>query len=231
MESLGVFPPTLRTTLVALAVSVCLTTGTAVAGEKLVAPAYPGSVRLTPLQIKDNHVNTGSENAVFVTKDSHERVKSFYVPQYARLPSKDENFPAGRTHIAFIVHSYAQSLKSIQKRKGDITKADDTGVYLEWRLDEPRRKPLPGYFHALEREAKKHSGHDAELAELRNRYAWLSRAYFLDKKNETISQRCRREEKRKADNFRLWKKCLDEAAGFAYLTRIMINTDEDLGKY
>lgn len=231
MASLGVFPPTVRATLVALAVLACLTTGTAVAGEKLVAPAYPGSIRLTPLQIKDNNVNTGSENAVFVTKDPHEKVQAFYVPKYARLPSKDEGYSAGKTHTTFIVHSYAQSLKSIRKRKGDITKADDMGIYLEWRLEETSRKPLPGYFNALEREAKKHPGHDAELAELRNRYAWLSRAYFLDKKNETISQRCRREQKRKADNFRLWKKCLEEAAGFAYLTRIVINTDEDLGKY
>ncbi len=285
LKSLKEVQPKIYASLVILALFLYLDLVTASAGEKLVAPAYPGSVRLTPLQIKENHLNVGSENAVFVTKDSHEKVQAFYVPKYARLPSKDENYPAGKTHITFIVHSYAEVLKSIQKRKGDITKADDTGVYLEWRLEETSKKPLPRYFHELEKEAKKHPGNDAELAELRNKYAWLSRAFFLDKKDDTIFQRCRNESlgrpattsgpsgkevdelnkkiqnlyaegrykeasdlekqasgrekkskrdpgnKQKADNFGLWKKCLEEAAEFAYLTRIVINTEEDLGKY
>lgn len=273
MISLKVVQQTVRAALVTLVTLVSLDLVTASAAEKLVAPAYPGSVRLTPLQTK------GRDKIVFVTKDSHEKVQAFYVPKYARLPGADEKGlqTDAKTNITFVVHSYAETLKIIQKAKGDyISWVGPTTVYLEWMPDEPSRKPAPNYFYRLEQESKKHPGHDAELAELRKKYAWLSRAFFLDKKDDTIYQRCTHEsagisaamsdpkaqqelnakiqkltaegryqeasdlakqamgdpgKKQKADNFGLWKKCLEEAAGFAYLTKIVIQQDPSLWTY
>lgn len=223
MISRKVRQQTVYTILIALVTLVSLDSVTASAEEKLVAPPYPGAVRLSPLKTRERGI-------VFAAKDSHEKVKDFYVPKYARMPNANEKSleAYAKTNLTLIALSYAEVLKIVMKVQGDQTLAEPSLVTLQWLPDEPWREPAPGYFYKLKREAKNYPGHDVELAELRTKYAWLSQAYFIDNKDETILRRCEKERKTKADNFSLWKRCLEEAAESAYLTKIVIQLHPSL---
>jgi hypothetical protein len=241
----------------------------AVAEEKLVAPPYPGSVRITPPNAK------GRDVIAFYSQDPHEKVRAFYEPKYGRLPSDPVERHDGKTGVTLIVHTYEQALKIIQKSKGDYIQAEPSWVVLEWLSAEGSDRTVP-FFRELERQAKKFPGHDAELAELKKKYAWLARASYIDNMDDKTYRRCSSEargidpamsepgamqtfqaklqklseegryaeaaalmkqvevkaaEERKADHFGLWKGCLEEAAGFAWLTRIKIQQDPSLWSY
>lgn len=251
----------------------CVSTATAAAAtaaeEKLVAPVYPGSVRLTPPRAK------GREMIVFTSQDPPEKVRAFYEPKYARLPANPRDRNDTSIGVALVVHTYEQALAIITKSKGDFIWASPSLVVLEWLSSKAPQKTVP-FFRELERQAKKFPGHDAELAELENRYAWLARASYTDNMGDKIDRRCSNEasgmdpaladpaaakafqEKlrqlaaegrqdevtalakqfdkkakagRNADHFALWKGCLEEAAGFAYRTRIKIHQDPTLWTY
>jgi hypothetical protein len=241
----------------------------AAAEEKLVAPPYPGSTRITPPNAK------GRDEIVFYSQDHHGKVRAFYEPKYGRLPSDPVERRDGKTGVTLIVHTYEQALKIIQKSKGDFTQAEPSMVVLEWLPDGGSDRPVP-FFRELERQAQKFSGHDSELAELKKKYAWLARASYIDNMDDKIFRRYSNEargidpalsepgamqafqaklrklsdegryaeaaaimkqvdvqaaEKRKADHFGLWKRGLEEAARFAWLTRIKIQQDPSLWSY
>lgn len=241
----------------------------AAAEEKLVAPPYPGSVRITPLKTQ------GRDTVVFTSQDPHEKVRAFYEPKYGRLPSDPVERHDKKTGVILVVHTYQQALAIIQRTKGDFTQAEPSTITLEWIAAGNSDKTVP-FFRELERQAKKFPGHDAELAEAKRKYAWLARASYTDRMDDKISSRCSNEasgmdpamsepgalkefqdklrklsdegrnaeaaalakqfknkssEKRKADHFGLWKRCLAEAAGYAWLTRIKIQQDPSLWSY
>jgi hypothetical protein len=241
----------------------------AAAEEKLIAPPYPGSVRITPPNAK------GRDVIVFFSQDHHDKVRAFYEPKYGRLPSDPVERHDTKIGVTLVVHTYEQALKIIQKSKGDFTQAEPSLIVLEWLPDGGAERTVP-FFRELERQAKNFAGHEAELAELKKKYAWLARASYIDNMDDKIFRRCSNEargmdpamsdpgamkafqdklwklseegryaeaaalmkqveikaaERRKADHFGLWKRCLEEAAGFAWLTRIKIQQDPSLWSY
>lgn len=151
--------------------------------EKLVAPPYPGAVRLSPARL------ALSVPAVFAVKDPHEKVVSFYVPKYARQPHEGEGQLQGGGILPLIVHDAGQVAKMIVARKGDYTAARATEVRVDW-------KPIAGtgpdfqFFDKLQEQARKHPGHDGELAELKKKYDWLKTAYYDEGKIPPLLARC-----------------------------------------
>ena len=238
----------------------------AAAEEKLVAPAYPGAVRASPAKLP------GTEGVVFFARDPHDKVQAFYVPKHARLPQEGEGRVRGAAEIPLIAQGVGEVTKIITSMKGDYTQARASEIIVEWK---------PAVFAGtgigalildeLRTQAKKHPGHDAELAALKAKHGWIDLAYFHpEKKAEELFKRCSaessgvnpnvdqaalmtemaklaqegkyeemaalqeklvgadpkaEERKRKADNFGLWKGCLEEAAGIAYLTKLTIDRD------
>lgn len=234
--------------------------------EKLVAPVYPGAVRFSPAVVK------GTEGVVFFVKDSHDKVQAFYVPKYARLPNEDEGRERGAAEIPLIAQGVGEITKIITSMKGDYTLARATEIIVEWKPEVLAGTGIAsGFFSELQSQAKKHPGHDAELAALKAKYDWLGLAFLHpEKKGEELFRRCSaesngvnpnvdqaalmqqmaklaqqgkydemaklqeqlvgadprdEERKRKADNFGLWKRCLEEAAGLGYLTKLTIDRD------
>ncbi|HWR97150.1 MAG TPA: hypothetical protein VN317_01895 [Candidatus Methanoperedens sp.] len=236
------------------------------AEEKLVAPAHPGAVRASPAKVG------GTEGVVFFVKDPHEKVQAFYVPKYARLPKEGEGRVRGAAEIPLIAQEVGAVTSIITSMKGDYTLARASEIIVEWKPEIFAGTGIAMMlFSELQNQAKKHPGHDAELAALRAKYGWLDLAFFHpEKKAEEIFRRCSaqssgvnpdvdqaalmqqmaklaqegkyeemaelqkklvgddpkaEERKRKADNFGLWKGCLEEAAGYGYLTKITIDRD------
>ena len=234
--------------------------------EKLVAPAYPGAVRASPAKVG------GTEGVVFFVGDPHEKVQAFYVPKVARLPKEGEGRVRGSGEIPLIAQGVGEVTGIITSMKGDYTQARATEIILEWKPEVFAGTGIGAqFFLELEHQAKKHPGHDAELAALKAGYGWLGLAFFHpEKKAEELYKRCNaessgvnpnvdqaalmtrmaklaqegkfeemaelqkqlvgddpkaEERKRKADNFGLWKGCLEQAAGLAYLTRLTIDRD------
>jgi hypothetical protein len=247
------------------------TTGAAAAAEeKLVAPVYPGAARLAatkPLGV--------DEGVTFFVKDPHEKVQAFYVPKYARLPKEGEGRVRGSAEIPLIAQEVGTVTSIITSMKGDFTWARATEVILEWKPPVMAGSGIAGRFYfELQNQARKHPGHDAELAALKAKYDWLGLAYLHpEKKGEEILKRCSAEssgmdpevdqtaianraaqlakegkydevaelmktleggdpkaaeKKRRADNFGLWKACIEEAAGYGYLTKVTIDRDPHL---
>ena len=159
------------------------------AGENLVAPAYPGAQRLSPQKLK------GRDRFVFASRDPHEKVQAFYQTKGTHLAKGSEGEISGQKNTATIViHSYEQSLSIIRKSKGDHTRANPAEVFLDWRGPESGgSRDVDLFFHALERQAKKHPGHDAELAGLRKEYDWLKVGFSFQEKVEPIYKRCSNE--------------------------------------
>ena len=237
------------------------------AEEKLVAPVYPGAARLS--STKPPGVDEG---VTFFIKDPHEKVQSFYVPKYARLPKEGEGRVRGTAEIPLIVQEVGAVTSIITSMKGDFTWARATEIIVEWKPPVFAGTGLGAQFiKDLQDQARKHPGHDAELAALKAKYGWLDLAFLHpEKKAEEIYRRCSaessgvnpnvdqaalmqqmaklaqegkyeevaklqeqlvgtdpkaEERKRKADHFGLWKGCLEEAAGLAYLTKVTIDRD------
>lgn len=250
---------------VALALLMAPRVGVA-AEEKLVVPAYPGAVRVSPAKVG------GTEGVVFVTRDPHDKVQAFYVPKHARLPKEGEGRVRGAGEIPLIALGVGEVTGIITSMKGDYTQARAAEVIVEWKPEVFAGTGIGGgLFEELERQARKHPGHDAELAALKAKYGWLSLAYFHpEKQGEEIVRRCSAESsganpdvdqaalltryaklaqegkydemaviqqqlegadpkaadrKRKADNFGLWKGCIEKAAAVGYLTRLTIDRD------
>lgn len=258
-------------TCVTFTAAICLSLAAAVlpaaaAEEKLVAPAYPGAVRASPARL------TGTEGVVFFVKDPHEKVQAFYVPKYARLPKEGEGRVRGAGEIPLIAQSVGEVTSIITSMKGDYTQARATEVIVEWKPEIFAGTGIgSGFLDELQQQARKHPGHDAELAALKAKYGWLGLAYLHpEKKGEEVYKRCSaessgvnpnvdqsalmiqmaklaqegkyeemaalqeklvgadpkaEERKRRADNFGLWKSCLEEAASLGYLTKLTIDRD------
>jgi hypothetical protein len=138
------------------------------AEEKLVAPAYPGAVRFSPAKLG------GTEGVVFFARDPHEKVQAFYVPKYARLPKEDEGRVRGAGEIPLIAQSVGEVTSIITSMKGDYTQARASEIIVEWKPEIFAGTGIGGSFLIeLQKQAKKHPGHDAELAALKARYGWL----------------------------------------------------------
>jgi len=258
-------------TTAAVSLALLATTGLAAAAEdKLVAPVYPGAVRLAAT--KQLGVDEG---VTFFVKDPHEKVQAFYVPKYARLPKEGEGRVRGAAEIPLIAQEAGAVTSIITSMKGDYTWARATEIIVEWQPAIFHGAGIAGRFYfELQNQAKKHPGHDAELAAVKAKYDWLNLAYLHpEKKGEEILKRCSAESsglnpnvdqaalvtqyaklaqegkyeemaklqkqldggdpkaaerKSRADNFGLWKACLEEAAGYGYLTKITIDRDPRL---
>jgi hypothetical protein len=238
----------------------------AAAEEKLVAPAYPGAARLSGTKLG------ADEGVTFFVKDPHEKVQAFYVPKYARLPKEGEGRVRGAAEIPLIVQEVGAVTSIITSMKGDYTWARATEIIVEWKPPIFAGTGLGAqFFKDLQDQAKKHPGHDAELAALKAKYSWLDLAFLHpEKQGEELYKRCSaesqgvnpnvdqaalmtrmaqlaqegkydemaklqeqlvgsdpkaEERKRKADNFGLWKGCLEQAAALGYLTKITIDRD------
>lgn len=254
-----------------IAVAVCSAilagrTPAAAVEEKLVAPVYPGAVRSSGTTFGVD------EGVVFFVKDRHEKVQAFYVPKYARLPKEGEGRVRGTGELPLIVQEVGAVTSIITSMKGDYTWARATELIVEWQPAIFTGTGIAaGFFSELGDQARKHPGHDAELAALKKKYEWVSLAFFHpEKKAEELFRRCSaessgvnpnvdqaallqriaklaqegnyeelakvqeqlvgadpkaEERKRRADNFGLWKGCLEEAAGYAYQTKITIDRD------
>lgn len=236
------------------------------AEEKLVAPAYPGAARLSGTKLGTD------EGVTFFAKDAHEKVQAFYVPKYARLPKEGEGRVRGAAEIPLIVQEVGAVTSIITSMKGDYTWARATEIIVEWKPPIFAGTGLGAQFiQDLQGQAKKHPGHDAELAALKAKYGWLDLAFLHpEKKAEELYKRCSaesqgvnpnvdqaalmtqyaklaqegkydemakiqeqlvgsdpkaEERKRKADNFGLWKGCLEQAAALGYLTKVTIDRD------
>ena len=243
------------------------------APEKLVAPIYPGAIRLGP----GNDDRGQPFSVTFAVRDPHDQVQAFYVPKYARLPQKDEGKLSGSNMLPLIVHSYQQALKIIQAAHGDYTLADATEVFLQWRSPDSAGGTETKVFMELDYQAKRFPAHVQELGSLKKQYEWLKHAYYRDHKDLEIYQRCndqsvgkdettsdpdkmdkiqeemnrlaeagryqeaselwkksmsgsteKMNKAAKADNFGLWRKCLEEMASYGYLTRVSIALDPSL---
>ena len=239
----------------------------AAAEDKLVAPAYPGAARLSAT--KQLGVDEG---VVFFVKDPHEKVQAFYVPKHARLPKEGEGRVRGTGELPLIVQEVGTVTSLITSMKGDYTWARATEIIVEWKPPVFAGTGLGAQFiKDLQDQARKHPGHDAELAALKAKHGWLDLAFlYPEKQAEDLYRRCSaessgvnpnvdqaalmqqmaklaqegkydevvrlqeqlvgadpkaEERKRKADNFGLWKGCLEEAAGLSYLTKITIDRD------
>jgi hypothetical protein len=238
----------------------------AAADEKLVAPVYPGAVRLSGAKLGTD------EGVTFFVKDPHEKVQAFYVPTHARLPKEGEGRVRGAGEIPLIVQGGGEVTSIITSMKGDYTMARATEIIVEWKPQVFAGSGIVGSFYdELRSQARKHPGHDAELAALKAKYDWLGLAFMHpEKKGQEIFTRCSAEssgvnpnvdqaalvtkyaklaqegkyeemaalqkqlegddpkateKKRKADNFGLWKGCLEEAAVYGYMTKITIDRD------
>jgi hypothetical protein len=258
-------------TFVTVAAAFCLmlpvASRPAAAEDKLVAPVYPGAARLPatkPLGV--------DEGVVFFVKDPHEKVLAFYVPKLARMPKEGEGRVRGAAEVPLIVQEVGAVTSIITSMKGDYTWGRATEIIVEWKPPIFAGTGLGNQFlDELQNQAKKHPGHDAELAALKAKYGWLVLAFLHpEKKAEELYKRCNaessgvnpnvdqaalmqqmaklaqegkydemqklqeqlvgadpkaEERKRKADNFGLWKGCLEEVAGLGYLTKITIDRD------
>ena len=236
------------------------------AEEKLVAPVFPGAARLSGTKFGVD------EGVTFFVKEPHETVQAFYVPKYARLPKENEGRMRGAGETPLIVQGAGDVARIITSMKGDYTWARATEIIVEWKPAMFAGTGTAGsFFNELRSQAKKHPGHDAELAALKAKYEWLGLAFLHpEKKGEELLKRCSaesngvnpnvdqaalvtqyaklaqegkyeemaklqeqlvgpdpkaEERKSKADNFGLWKGCLEQAAGLGYLTRITIDRD------
>jgi hypothetical protein len=153
--------------------------------EKLVAPPYPGAVRLSPAKL------ALSVPAGFAVKDSHEKVVSFYVPKHARQPHEGEGRRSGDGTLPLIVQDAGQVAKMIVARNGDYTAARATEVIVDWKPAAlAGTGPESQFFRRLEEQAKKHPGHDGELADLKKKYDWLKIAFFDEGKFSSLLKRC-----------------------------------------
>jgi hypothetical protein len=158
------------------------------AEEKLVAPVYPGAVRLSPAAVQ------AMEGVEFAVKDPHDKVLAFYVPKYARLPKDGEGRAQGTTEIPLIARSSAEVQKIILSKKGDFTLERAAEIIVKWQRETGAgANAATKAFFQLETQAKRHKTHDAELAELRAKYAFLKTAWYLEGKDQEALVRGGRE--------------------------------------
>lgn len=262
--------PSIKAAVIAFGVSAVLLAGAGRAAvgteEKLVAPMYPGAVRLSPAKVSYD------AGVLFAVKDPHDKVVAFYVPKYAHLPKEDEGRVRGSNKIPLIAQSSSEVLAIIQSMKGDYTMERATEVNVEWVPDTlAGMNTVSKFFFELEAQAKKFKTHAAEVPELKKRYAFLSTSYFFQGQDQEILARCGREsgnaiqyandpkamkayseemakvmkegqydklaglqqkyfgdaaeteKRRKADNFGVWKKGLEDLAAVSYQTKLTID--------
>jgi hypothetical protein len=178
-----------RTILTVLALIAGFLSAHARAEERLVAPPYPGAIRLSPEKMK------GRDRVVFGSRDPHEKVQAFYQTKSAHLAKGSEGEFSGQKNTAtIIVYTYEQSLRMIQKTKGDYTWANPAEVFLEWRGPNPAGSwEYRDFFGELDKQAKKFPGHDAELTALKKEYDWLQVAFAFKEKVEPVYKRCSNE--------------------------------------
>lgn len=233
--------------------------------EKLIAPLYPGAVRLSPAAVKN------MAPLVFAIKDAHDKVAAFYAPKYGHLAAEGEAVRSASNMTTVIIMTENQVLNSIQFVKGDYTLSRPAVVEIEW-MDYPTSlTTVNRVFMELEMQARRFKTHAAELAEIEAKYAFLKSSYLYEDKANGILARYGREagmaaeyvsdpnvtktyaaefkkltqegrynelaglqqkyfpelpdaeKRRKADNFELWKKALDELAIVSYLTKLNID--------
>jgi len=236
------------------------------AEEKLVAPVYPGAIRLSPAVVKN------MAPVEFAVKDSHDKVAAFYAPKFGHLAAEGETDLSSPNLTRVVILSESEVLKFISAVKGDYTLSRPAFLSIEWISEYlAPSNTVHGVFRELESQAKKFKVHQAEVPELKRKYAWLQSCYYQAGKDQEILTRYGREsgntvqsmtdpklmkayteevqkltqegrydqlaglqkkyfsdvpeadKRRKADNFGLWTKALDELAAVAYQTKLSID--------
>lgn len=158
------------------------------ADEKLVAPVYPGAIRLSPAAVQN------MVPVEFAVKDVHDKVAAFYVPKFGRLAAEGETSMSAQNLTNVIILSESQVLKQIASVKGDYTLSRPAIVIIEWVPEAlAPMNAVNRIFMELESQARRFKVHQAELLELKKKYAFLQTAYYPNGKEQEIALRCGRE--------------------------------------
>lgn len=158
------------------------------AEEKLVAPVYPAAIRLSPAAVPN------MVPVEFAVKDTHDKVTAFYVPKFGRLAAEGETSLSAQNLTNVVILSEAQVLKYIAAVKGDYTLSRPAIVSIEWVPDAlAPMNTVNRIFLELESQARRFKVHQAELPELKKKYAFLQTAYYLGGKEQEVILSCGRE--------------------------------------
>jgi len=158
------------------------------AEERLVAPAYPGAIRLSPAAVQN------MVPVEFAVRDAHNKLAAFYVPKFGRLAAEGETSRSAQNLTNVIILSESQVLKLIASVKGDYTLSRPAIVSIEWVPEAlAPMNTVNRVFMELESQARRFKVHQAELPELKKKYAFLQAAYYPSGKEQEIILRCGRE--------------------------------------
>jgi hypothetical protein len=158
------------------------------AEEKLVAPAYPGAIRLSPAAVPN------MVPVEFAVGDPHDKVAAFYAPKFGRVAAAGETERSAGNLTNIIILSEPQVMKFIALVKGDYTVSRPAIVSIEWVPEVlAPMSTVNGVFRELESQARRFKVHQGELPELKKKYAFLQTAYYLSGKEQEILLRCGRE--------------------------------------
>lgn len=168
-----------------------IASGSACADEKLVAPPYPGAVRLSPTVLPKNEVTAPVE---FAVKDGHEKVEGFYLSNgYARRDTEHEAQRQGaKGELSLIVHSVGKVTSLISAKHGDYTWARATEVYLKWNGADVGNA-VKRLFRGLEIQVQQFPAHAAELEQVKKKYAYLYASFYLPGKDDEVIAACEKE--------------------------------------
>jgi hypothetical protein len=166
----------------ALLAAVILTAGSPIsAQEKLVAPVYPGAIRLSPAKVQN------MEPVVFAVPDDHSKVAAFYIPKYGRPADEYEAGQTSSNLTSIVCVDLPAVRKLILAAKGDITLERPALVSIEWVAGSyGGANAVVQVFSELESQAKKFKAHQAELPALKAKYEFLQTAYFLTGKDAEV---------------------------------------------
>jgi hypothetical protein len=154
------------------------------AEEKLVAPSFPGAIRLSSAK-------AGNMAPVeFAVKEAHDEVAAFYVPRYGRPAGEGEADRTSSNMTSIVCVSLEQVRKIILAAKGDITLERPALVSIEWMPEIlGPSNTVNRIFMELESQAKKFNSHQAEIPELKKKYAFLQTSYYQGGKDQEILRR------------------------------------------
>jgi len=174
----------------ALLAAVLTTLGAATlrAEEKLIAPVYQGAVRLSPVQLKN------MAPVEFAAKDAHDKVAEFYIPKYGHLALEGEAERSASNMTTAIIMTENQILKYILSVKGNYTESRPAVVEIEWKARPTASdNAVNRVLRELKSQARRFKTHEAELAEIEAKYAFLKSSYLFEDRAKEILLRYGRE--------------------------------------
>jgi hypothetical protein len=166
----------------------CVGSTSARAEEKLVAPVYPGAIRLSPAAVKN------MVPIEFAVKDTHDKVAAFYTPKYGHVAAEGETSKSASNLTSVVILSEQEVLKFISAVKGDYTLSRPAIVTIEWVPEVlAPMNTVNRIFSELESQARRFKVHQDELPVLKKKYVYLQTAYYLSGKDQEVLARCGRE--------------------------------------